>query len=346
MSELKKLCAIVMVIIMAFSVTTENVFAAKKVKLNKVKATIYVGKTVQLKVNNNKKKVKWSSSNKKVATVSKRGKVTGKKAGKATITAQIGKKKYKCKIIVKKKAVVNQTKVPETKKNLEGTTTNDYGDNGEDWIVKSTSDKCWIQEYVGTDKNIVIPAKICGKTVIGIENGVFKNNKMIVSVEISYGVVTIGDGVFESCSNLERILIPDSVTSIGDYAFWGCSSLTKIVIPNSVTSIGDRLFTVCSSLESVKLSDNVTSIGNNTFFECGSLTNITIPDSVTSIGDYAFSFCYNLTSITIPDNVVWIGEYTFVPCNNLKTIKGKKGSYAEQWANENNYEFVEQYTEK
>ena len=323
MSELKKLCAIVMVIIMAFSVTTENVFAAKKVKLNKVKATIYVGKTVQLKVNNNKKKVKWSSSNKKVATVSKRGKVTGKKAGKATITAQIGKKKYKCKIIVKKKAVVNQTKVPETKKNLEGTTTNDYGDNGEDWIVKSTSDKCWIQEYVGTDKNIVIPAKICGKTVIGIENGVFKNNKMIVSVEISYGVVTIGDGVFESCSNLERILIPDSVTSIGD-----------------------RLFTVCSSLESVKLSDNVTSIGNNTFFECGSLTNITIPDSVTSIGDYAFSFCYNLTSITIPDNVVWIGEYTFVPCNNLKTIKGKKGSYAEQWANENNYEFVEQYTEK
>ena len=323
MSELKKLCAIVMVIIMAFSVTTENVFAAKKVKLNKVKATIYVGKTVQLKVNNNKKKVKWSSSNKKVATVSKRGKLTGKKAGKATITAQIGKKKYKCKIIVKKKAVVNQTKVPETKKNLEGTTTNDYGDNGEDWIVKSTSDKCWIQEYVGTDKNIVIPAKICGKTVIGIENGVFKNNKMIVSVEISYGVVTIGDGVFESCSNLERILIPDSVTSIGD-----------------------RLFTVCSSLESVKLSDNVTSIGNNTFFECGSLTNITIPDSVTSIGDYAFSFCYNLTSITIPDNVVWIGEYTFVPCNNLKTIKGKKGSYAEQWANENNYEFVEQYTEK
>ena len=104
MGKFKKLCAIVMVLIMAFSVTSQSVFAAKKVKLNKTKATVYVGKSVQLKVNNNKKKVKWSTSNKKVAIVSKKGKVTGKKAGKATITAKIGKKKYKCKITVKKKA--------------------------------------------------------------------------------------------------------------------------------------------------------------------------------------------------------------------------------------------------
>lgn len=47
-----------------------------------------IGKTVTLKVKNNKKKVKWISSNKKIATVSKRGKVKGKKAGKVTITAK------------------------------------------------------------------------------------------------------------------------------------------------------------------------------------------------------------------------------------------------------------------
>lgn len=61
---------------------------------------------------NNKKKVKWSSSNRMVAVVSKKGKVTGKKAGKATITAKIGKKKYKCKVVVKKKVTkqpVSQT---------------------------------------------------------------------------------------------------------------------------------------------------------------------------------------------------------------------------------------------
>lgn len=111
MNKFKKLCAIVMTLIMVFSVTPQSVFAAKKVKLNKTKVTVYVGKSVQLKVNNNRKKVKWSTSNKKVAIVSKKGKVKGKKVGKATITAKIGKKKYKCKITVKKKVVKPSKKV-------------------------------------------------------------------------------------------------------------------------------------------------------------------------------------------------------------------------------------------
>ena len=75
--------------------------AAAKVKLNKTKATIYNGKTLQLKLNNAKGSVTWKSSNKKVATVSNKGKVTAKKAGTATITATNGKKKYTCKVTVK-----------------------------------------------------------------------------------------------------------------------------------------------------------------------------------------------------------------------------------------------------
>lgn len=71
-------------------------------KLNKTKASIDVGKTVQLKVNNTKDKVTWKSSNKKVATVSSKGLVKGVKQGEATITATVGKKKLTCKITVKK----------------------------------------------------------------------------------------------------------------------------------------------------------------------------------------------------------------------------------------------------
>ena len=51
-----------------------------------------------------KTKVTYSSSNKKVATVSKTGKITAKKAGTAVITVKVGKKiSAKCIVTVKKK---------------------------------------------------------------------------------------------------------------------------------------------------------------------------------------------------------------------------------------------------
>lgn len=77
------------------------IIKAASVKLNKSKLSLTVGKTYKLKVKNNKKKVKWTSSNKKVATVSSKGKVCAKGKGKAVITAKVKNKKYKCYVIVK-----------------------------------------------------------------------------------------------------------------------------------------------------------------------------------------------------------------------------------------------------
>lgn len=73
--------------------------------LNLTKATLTKKKgashTVQLKMQWAKGKVKWSSSNKKVATVNSKGKVTAKKKGTAKISAKVGGKTYKCKVAVK-----------------------------------------------------------------------------------------------------------------------------------------------------------------------------------------------------------------------------------------------------
>ena len=61
-----------------------------KITLKEKKASIVVGKTTTIKVKSFKgisnKNIAFSSSDKKVATVSSKGKVTGKKAGTATIT--------------------------------------------------------------------------------------------------------------------------------------------------------------------------------------------------------------------------------------------------------------------
>ncbi len=93
--------------LLATAAPAMNADAKAKPKLNKKKITIKVGKTKKLKVKNLKgKKVKWKTSNKKVVKIKKTKKQTvvklkGKKAGTATITAKVGKKKYKCKVTVK-----------------------------------------------------------------------------------------------------------------------------------------------------------------------------------------------------------------------------------------------------
>lgn len=81
---------------------------ASKPKLSATKVTLDVGKSKTLKVKNTSKSVKWSSKNKKIATVSKKGVVKGKKAGSTTITAKVSGKKLVCKVTVVKKITKNQ----------------------------------------------------------------------------------------------------------------------------------------------------------------------------------------------------------------------------------------------
>ncbi len=91
-----------------FSITAQA--AAKKIHLKKTKLTLYVGKTYTQKLLDKKgktisaTKVKWKSANKKIATVSKNGKVTAKKKGNVKITATYKGKKYTFNVTVKKAA--------------------------------------------------------------------------------------------------------------------------------------------------------------------------------------------------------------------------------------------------
>lgn len=78
----------------------------KSIKLNKTKAVLNKGDKITLKAtvtpsNAIDKKVKFTSSDKSVATVSSKGVVTAKKAGKVIITAKAGTKKASCNITVK-----------------------------------------------------------------------------------------------------------------------------------------------------------------------------------------------------------------------------------------------------
>ena len=75
----------------------------KKIRLSEKELTLNPGnsKTIKLK-GARAKKVKWSTSDKKTATVSK-GRIRAKKPGSVMITAKYKNRKYKCKVVVREK---------------------------------------------------------------------------------------------------------------------------------------------------------------------------------------------------------------------------------------------------
>lgn len=87
--------------------TQKKAVALKSISVNKKKVTLKKGESFKLVVTKKpitaQNNVTFKSSNKKVVTVTKKGVIKAKKAGKATITVKAGKKTAKVKVTVKKK---------------------------------------------------------------------------------------------------------------------------------------------------------------------------------------------------------------------------------------------------
>jgi len=218
--------------------------------------------------------------------------------------------------------------------------------------------------YTGADSVVSIP-----DNVTGISDFAFYECESITSVTVPDSVTNIGIGTFSNCGNLTSIDVDISNASFssGDGVLYNkdmtallCYPAGKtgvFAIPESVTSICESAFSGCWSLTGVTVPDSVTEIGVSAFSGCIGLTSVAIPDGVTSIREGAFFCCTGLTSVTIPSSVTEIagpGEnsvnlggvvlttYTtgaFEGCDSL-TIYGETGSYAEQYAADNNIPFV------
>lgn len=169
--------------------------ASKKTHLNKTKKSIYIGKKYTLKLVDKKgktisnSKIKWSRSNKSVATISKKGVVTGKKAGKVKITAKYKGKKYTATITVKSAVSLSKTKLTfkagETAKKTIKVTCKDS--KGIKWkvvegsgIVKISQAKKW----KNNSKNLYI-------TPTGTKFGTVKIKVYSVENSKSYSYLTI-----------------------------------------------------------------------------------------------------------------------------------------------------------
>lgn len=104
---MKKLSMLLLtlLLVVGLSVPPITVDAKPKTKLSTTKTTVYKGDTKTIKLKNNTKKVKWSVSNKNIVKIVKKNnkqvKIKAMNAGTTYVKAKVGKKTYKCKVVVK-----------------------------------------------------------------------------------------------------------------------------------------------------------------------------------------------------------------------------------------------------
>ena len=169
--------------------------------------------------------------------------------------------------------------------------------------------------------------------------GAFSGCSSLANVTIPMSVKSIGAAAFENCSSLESVTFKKGLTSVGWQAFKGCSSLKGVELPSSLMNVSDELFMDCIGLKNLIIPEGPTSIGRQAFMGCACLETVKLPSTLINISREAFMNCSELASIYIPENVTSIGILAFDGCKKL-TIHAPAGSYAEQYAEENNIPFA------
>lgn len=85
--------------------------------------------------------------------------------------------------------------------------------NEKGFFFRINGQNCKIMTYKGSDKDIIIPDTINGKSVIGIGKRVFAG-KEIESVSFPGSLRKIGEEAFLGCK-LKEVILPDGIRKIG-----------------------------------------------------------------------------------------------------------------------------------
>lgn len=184
-----------------------------------------------------------------------------------------------------------------------------------------------------------------------VENGVVLGCDLEVkSIILPENVKTIGRTAFYETA-LEEITLNEGLETIEPLAFLG-ADIKTLNIPKSVKNIGVGFISGCNNIESITVDENNENYycSNNCLVDrktnkvLAVVGNAIVPDGITKIEQLAFYGRRNRITVEIPDSVKGIGitELGFLPELEFPiTIKAKKGSYAIEFAKENEIEYIE-----
>ncbi len=165
------------------------------------------------------------------------------------------------------------------------------------------------------------------------DRNLYLNGELVIELVVPEGIKVIPDNMFYSCLSIESVVLSDSVEEIGKNAF-ALSSVRTVKFGNNIKKIGANAFSINYIGE--YLLNNIDLFGGQEY---------TVKEGTRFIADGVFDICscinqwgwcpYTPHSVVIPKSVEYIGENTF----DNTVIKCYSGSYAHEYAVENNIEF-------
>lgn len=196
--------------------------------------------------------------------------------------------------------------------------TSDSNDTNNDITInenKETDTLDSVKSADTTDVSLFEYEVVDGKMTITDYSG---SDEIVVIPDTIEGqaVEVLAEYCFVNNENIKGIRLSDSVTAIEAHSFENCHGLEVLVCGANLEIIGQCAFNFCEKLEYVELGEAVKSL-EFLCFSNTSIGRIYIPESTETI-DSAF-----LASSKEEEMV----------------IEGKSGSYAEQYAIENEYTF-------
>ena len=206
-------------------------------------------------------------------------------------------------------------------------------------------------EYSSKLKEIKFPT-----TLTEISNRAFRNAYKLKIAKLPSKLRKIGNSAFEG-SALTEVVAPKTLEVLGSSAFEACGKLKKVDLSKSkLTKINASAFSA-GKINELKLPKALKEIGNNAFAG-NAIVSLDLPESVATI-DHSFSGCSKLKTVIVRGMNTDISEgmprkeyityaeddededYPIKAYKYSFKIQAKKGSKAEQFAIDNDIEFVE-----
>jgi hypothetical protein len=185
-----------------------------------------------------------------------------------------------------------------------------------------------------TEEGVVVIASAAEFQKLG-EYG-FRNDNMVVRVEIPEGVQYLPGSFFYGCGNLQEVRLPDSLLEIGPYAFYGCEQLHTVYLSEAsmLTEIGEYAFAMCGAMQSFTVPDAVETLGTSVFRFCAQLEklNFSKESKLRHIGSHLLQNCTALEKMRLPDGITTIPTSMFYGCSNIRKVIAKGVDTIEDYA--------------